>query len=437
MSKPTVLLLTTANPTTIIAEWPYYQNWTLPSTLASHGFTVSILSWQDQILDVQTLATYNIITFLWCNDYHKHGPALSAFINNIVIPAQALNPSLRVCNDSRIILWNMDKEVYLRDLLAAGFLIPHTEILPSIYGPGAHGTLLNAVSSHGTNAVVLKPSISGSSKGTYLVRNPSQLSAADTACLNAIIREGVDGSLLLQSYEPAISRGEYSLVFINGKHTHTILKTPAKGEFRCQGEFGGGVAEIPREDVPEDAVRVAHKAMAYMRARFHGCVEGTSSAIAPLPRLTTTITSDSKMPKKRIRFFPSLWRLGNLLSVLRRRQVIASPSATSSSSSSSPSFPPSSASTPSTSPSTPPFSTLSPSSITRSTSQNFPNPLLYARIDGILRPNNTFVLMEIEAIEPHLWLETSVTPGVKEAFYSALLGGDEEKEKGNEKDGSE
>lgn len=30
--------------------------------------------------------------------------------------------------------------------------------------------------------------------------------------------------------------------------------------------------------------------------------------------------------------------------------------------------------------------------------------LIYARIDGVMQ-DNAFILMEVEAIEPHLWLE--------------------------------
>ena len=356
--SPEILFLTTVDPAEIKAEWPYYQNWTLPEAMKMHGAKVSIRCWQDSSLDSHMLASHDVVSFLWCNNYHNHGPALSAFIKENLIPAQEHSSTLRVINDAQVILWNMDKQIYLRDLQKAGFLIPSTQVLEDLSNPNAHSVLLRAVRAHNWHPIVLKPSISGSSKGTYLIRDPTKLSTADTAYLDSVIKNGTDGALLIQKYEPAIERGEYSLVFINGKHTHTILKTPQPGEFRCQGEFGGGTAEIALADVPADAVRVANRAMAYMQSRFDG-----------------KNTSPIRKPHSR----PTSWRLTDCLPIRpgARKLPAANPS---------------------------------------------PSSIVYARIDGVIRDDGAFVLMEIEAIEPHLWLETTKTPGCREALYSALLG---------------
>ena len=358
--SPRVLFLTTANPAEIKAEWPYYQNWTLPKVIEEHRADVSVRSWQEPGLDSHALAKYDVITFLWCNDYHKHGPEFCAFVRNSLIPAQEHNPTLRIANDSQVILWNLDKQTYLPELQNAGFLIPATEILEGLSGPAAHSALFRTVQAHQNNPIVLKPSVSGSSKGTYCIREPSRLSIEDVAYLESVIKDGTDGSLLIQRYEPAIERGEYSLVFINKNHTHTILKTPRRGEFRCQGEFGGGTAEISLTNVPEDAVRVANRALAYMQSRFGGTVSSTSS-----PTRKTHRRSISSKIKE----------------MLASHQAAPKPS-----------------------------------------TETSPNPIVYARIDGVVREDGKFVLMEIEAIEPHLWLETALTPGCKEALYSALLG---------------
>ena len=316
---PLILFLTTANPAEIKAEWPFYQNWTLPEAMRIHGADVSIRSWRDDSLDIPALAKFNVITFLWCNDYHRHGPALSAFIKTKLIPAQSHKPSLRISNDPHLVLWNMDKQTYLPALRDVGFHIPHTEILDSLSGPAAHANLLSAVRSYHSKPIVLKPSVSGSSKGTYLIRYPLRLSSADNEYLDYVIKNGTDGALLIQEYEPAIERGEYSLIFINSKHTHTILKIPQAGEFRCQGEFGGGTAEIALADVPMHAMEVALKVFAYMQSKFSNRVD-------------------------------------------------------------------------------------------------------YARVDGVVREDGRFVLMEIEAIEPHLWLETASDANCKIEIYSSLLG---------------
>ena len=52
----------------------------------------------------------------------------------------------------------------------------------------------------------------------------------------------------------------------------------------------------------------------------------------------------------------------------------------------------------------------------------FGSLLGYCRIDGVIRDDGSFVMMEIEAIEPHLWLETHTDEKTKEKLYATLLG---------------
>lgn len=161
---------------------------------------------------------------------------------------------------------------------------------------------------------------------THLIHNPHSLSAKDHAFLESIINDGIDGSLLVQRYEAGIEKGEYSMVFINGLHTHTMVKTPCKDEFRCQAEFGGSIAEIPAHLVPKDAINVAKRVIGHLE-----------------------------------RVFPS--------------------------------------------------------------GSELKGGAVYARVDGVMREDGRFVLMEVEAIEPHLWLETADAPGCTELLHNALLGG--------------
>lgn len=42
--------------------------------------------------------------------------------------------------------------------------------------------------------------------------------------------------------------------------------------------------------------------------------------------------------------------------------------------------------------------------------------LIYARIDGVMQ-DNAFILMEVEAIEPHLWLEAKTGNGALEKLW--------------------
>jgi len=316
-----ILFLTTQPPAEIKAEWPYYQNWTLPQAMRECGALVSIESWRDKTLDVKALGAYGVITFLWCNNYHLHPVEFPEFIKSKLLPAQQLYPAMRVVNDSSIILWNIDKALYLGELQEAGFLVPRTELVKELDSFSAVEILAEHVSVLArrvtSGPVVLKPSISGSSKQTHLIKDPSSPNAADMNFLAGVMASGIDGRLIVQEYEPAISNGEYSLVFTAGKHTHTMIKTPAESEFRCQAEFGGGIDELGMDKVPKQAKETAKDIMKFLASKG--------------------------------------------------------------------------------------------------------GALTYCRIDGVIRDSGEFVLMEVEAIEPHLWLETSNDPGIRDALYTALL----------------
>lgn len=318
---PKILLLTTIPPNQINAAWPYYQNWTLPQALRTRGASVSLRCWRDPSLTSTELASYDTITFLWCNNYHLHPTEFPAFLRERLLPAQTLHPNLRVANDGKVILWNTDKS-YLTSLSAAGFLVPETcaiadvKAFTSAESLGARIALLARQLPKGP--VILKPSVSGSSKQTYLVRDAEHPTQGDLAFLIEILQNGVDGALLVQEFEPAIASGEYSFVFVAGKHTHTMLKTPAVGEFRCQAEFGGGCCEVGMNAVPEVAKAAAEKLVRWVGENM--------------------------------------------------------------------------------------------------------GAVTYCRVDGVVRETGEFCLMEVEAIEPHLWLETCGDERTREALYRALLG---------------
>lgn len=321
-ASPRILFLTTQPPSEIRAEWPYYQNWTLPASLRKRGAQVSLKCWRDEFITAETLSKYDVISFLWCNNYHNHPVEFPAFIQHHLRPALKLQTQLKIINDVNIIEWNLDKAQYLTDLEKAGFLISK---LSTLHHPEKFQTIQELVTSiinpstktPGGGPLVLKPSFSGSAKQTYLLQTPSNATPTDKNFITTLLQEGIHGSLLIQAYEPAIQKGEYSLIFIAGNHTHTILKTPATGEFRCQAEFGGDTTEIPVDQVPLQAIKVAERIKAYL---------------------------DSNVGKT-----------------------------------------------------------------------------TYCHIDGVIRDSGEFVLMEVEAIEPHLWLETCKDESIHDRLHVAMM----------------
>ena len=307
---PKVLFLTTEPPENIKAEWPYYQNWFLPQMIRERGAVVELRCWRDSDLDPASVSTYNSITFLWCNEYHQHPKEFPDFVRNVLVPAQRLNPNVHIFNDPAIVIWNTDKH-YLLELDKAGYRVPRSSFVDM--GEHTHASLLSNIREFsGSKPLVLKPAISGSARNTHLIRNTRALTSEDLAFLDRIVAEGTNGDLILQQYEEGISSGEYSLIFVNGKHTHTILKVPQTGEYRCQGEYGGSTEEIAAIDVPQCAGEAAQEIWKFLESKVKKAEK------------------ESKM-----------WT---------RRELV------------------------------------------------------YARVDGIVK-DDAFILMEIEAIEPHLWLE--------------------------------
>ena len=323
---PKVLFLTTEPPENIKAEWPFYQNWFLPQVIRERGAVVELRCWRDPDLDAASFSTYNSITFLWCNEYHQHPKDFPDFVRKVLVPAQRQNPSLHIFNDPTVVLWNTDKH-YLLELVEAGYRVPRSKFVDVSQHTHASLTTIIKDFSHST-PLVLKPAISGSARNTHLIRDPRGFTSDDTAYLERVLAEGTNGELILQQYEEGISSGEYSLIFVNGQHTHTIMKIPQAGEYRCQGEYGGSTKEIAAADVPRCAADAAQQIWKFLESKVGK------------PENETSVWTGS--------------------------------------------------------------------------------PLVYARIDGIIK-DDAFILMEIEAIEPHLWLEAGSGGEALEQLCSVFI----------------
>jgi glutathione synthase/RimK-type ligase-like ATP-grasp enzyme len=134
----------------------------------------------------------------------------------------------RLWNPAATVLWNADK-LYLRDLAAAGVALPRT----SWFEPGTRPAVPALLEEWGVTRAVLKPRVSATAFGTHVVSRDCALGETDWAALE---RSGC----LLQTFVPEIqSRGEVSLVFLDGGFSHAVLKRPGAGDFRVQKDFGG------------------------------------------------------------------------------------------------------------------------------------------------------------------------------------------------------
>lgn len=187
--------------------------------LEARGAAVAAAPW-DAIDPDDGAAPLVCLRSTW--DYHRRWPEFKRWVECL-----AAHPG-RLWNPASTVLWNADK-VYLRELAEAGVAIPHTRWYP----PGERPDWA-------AGRAVLKPRVSATAHGTYVVEPGCRLSEAEWAPLES------SGSLM-QDYVPEIAAGEASLVFIDGEFSHAVLKRPAAGEFRVQRDFGGRIEELTPE----------------------------------------------------------------------------------------------------------------------------------------------------------------------------------------------
>ncbi|MDG1276392.1 MAG: glutathione synthetase [Algoriphagus sp.] len=142
---------------------------------------------------------------------------------------------LPVLNDLDSILWNSDK-TYLLEIQEKGFPVIAGKLLEK-------GTKFNGEAfkeSMKSDTWVIKPLVSGGAKNTLKIKANDWKSQEKK--INDLLQTE---SFLIQPFIKEVAEvGEYSLIFFNGKFSHTVLKTPAKDDFRVQHYFGGTIATI-------------------------------------------------------------------------------------------------------------------------------------------------------------------------------------------------
>lgn len=146
----------------------------------------------------------------------------------------SVSTKTRLINSYDLIVWNLDKH-YMNDLKEAGVNIVETYFMQ----PKDSRSLAEIHEELGWKSTVLKPTISAAAKDTY------KLSSDNLPQHESIYKELINGeSMMLQPFQNSVvERGELSLMMINGKYSHAVLKIAKKGDFRVQDDFGGTVHE--------------------------------------------------------------------------------------------------------------------------------------------------------------------------------------------------
>lgn len=200
---------------------------------------------RDAVWDtIQPDGTPVLIRHTW--DYHRR---LDEFLDWIDRLEGAGTP---VHDPPRWLRWNVDKR-YLEDLAAHGVAVP-----PTIYLSGA-GELPGDDELRerlGASNFVVKPTVAATAWRT------ARVDAGDRGRLEqAVLDASRDAEVMIQRFVPEVAAGEWSLVYLGGELSHTVLKRAASGDFRVQKDFGGTVELVTP---PAPAVEAAERALSYL-----------------------------------------------------------------------------------------------------------------------------------------------------------------------------
>src|SRR5687767_8789061 len=220
----------------------------LISALAEQGLRGEAVRWDDAGADWSAFAAV-IIRSCW--DYHVRHDEFVRWLDTLE------HARVSVFNPVPLVRWNMDKR-YLRGLQKSGIAIPGTQWLER----GDPRSLAEVLGDARWTDAIVKPAISASATDTW--RTSAANAAADESRFSELTARA---AVLVQRYVGEIeTRGEWSLVFIDGRLSHSGLKRPRAGDFRVQKEHGGSVA--PSD--PPPAVIAASQAV--MDALPHACM---------------------------------------------------------------------------------------------------------------------------------------------------------------------
>ena len=206
--------------------------------LARRGWQVDTLPWNRPGVDWRR---YELVIIRSTWDYQHHADKFLDVLERIE------NSGARLENSSDIVRWNMQKS-YLRDLAAKG-----VEIVPTFWREGlAPGELIPLFEELRSDQAVIKPMMSGTAQGAWrLDRERVRTLAPEIEAYFA------DRALMLQPFERGIvEEGEFSMMYFNGAHSHSILKVPKRGDFRVQEEHGSEIIPV----APEPALLAAGNA---------------------------------------------------------------------------------------------------------------------------------------------------------------------------------
>jgi hypothetical protein len=185
------------------------------------GLQTKRVDWEDR--SVNWAATKCILFRTPWNYYNKY-TKFSEWLNS-------LPESHHLINNRILVDWSLDKK-YLFELENKGIQIPNSLLLHK----KSNLQLIDLLFESKWERAILKPCISAAARHTYLL---DQSNIQDHQSLFEELNENEE--FLFQEFqENIIEKGEVSLMLMDGKFTHAVIKNGKEGDFRVQD--GGTVA---------------------------------------------------------------------------------------------------------------------------------------------------------------------------------------------------
>lgn len=182
---------------------------------------------------------YDVVVIRSPWDYQQH---LSHFL---AVLRRIDESSATLYNPFDIVRANIDKQ-YLFDLQHS-----NSEIVPTLLLEApAPADVQDAFRHFRAERLVLKPTIGANADDTYRISRKT--TESEIAAICEVFSTKV---CLAQPFMHGITtEGEFSLMYFDGRLSHSIIKTPQQGDFRVQEEHGGGVVPLEK---PEPELIVA------------------------------------------------------------------------------------------------------------------------------------------------------------------------------------
>jgi len=228
----------------------YLEDNLLKDAIQKLNLQVARKSWDDTNFDWST-TRFVIFRTTW--DYFDRFKEFSSWLNKV-------SQQTILLNSENLIRWNIDKH-YLLNLKYKGVPICESYFIEK----GDTITLYNLSKKHSLDTFVIKPCISGAARHTYKI-SQENITAHEELFSELIANE----AMIIQPFQKNIvKKGEISMMVVDGKFTHAVLKIAKPGDFRVQDDFGGTVSDYTptQEEITyaENAVKSCPEMPIYAR----------------------------------------------------------------------------------------------------------------------------------------------------------------------------